>query len=229
MPSPYYESDLKDKVIAGGHRQLIGGLWDKMGRMQIDFLRDQGLQPHHVMMDIGCGALRLGSLAVDYLDPSHYYGVDISEDLLDAGYNKELTDRQRERLPRSHLHATDSFDFSYLHDQKIDRAMAQSVFTHLPMNHIRHCLIRLAPVMKPDGVFYATFSLCPDHHNVTEKLVHPSGEDVTVEVVTYDIRDPYHYTLEDLEYCAKDTPWKFQYLGDWGHPRNLKMAAFFIG
>lgn len=228
MPSPYYQEDLKNKVIAGSHRDLIGGFWDKIGKLQMDFLTRQGLQPHHYFLDIGCGALRLGTLAVDYLEPRHYYGVDISEDLLDAGYGKELTDRQRERLPRSSLQHTGEFDFRWLNDQKMDMAMAQSVFTHLPMNHIRHCLHKLYPFMKDGSAFYASFAICPDHHQITEKLVHPSSDEVGKEVATYDIRDPYHYTLEDLEYCTKDTPWKFQFLGDWGHPRNLQMAAFIL-
>lgn len=226
MPSPYYESDLKDKVMAGGHRDVIGGFWETLGQLQLEFLKGQGVQPHQAMLDIGCGALRLGAVAVDFLDPGNYYGVDISEDLLDAGYNKELTDRQRERLPRSHLCATDCFDFSYLNDKKMDVAMAQSVFTHLPMNHIRHCLSRLHPHMVSGGVFYASFSLCPDHHDITKPLEHPSDESLSNAVVTYDIKDPYHYSLEDLEYCAKDLPWKFQFHGDWGHPRNLQMSAF---
>jgi len=228
MPSPYYESDLKDKIAAGSHRDVIGGFWDKLGKLQLDFLTKQGMQPHHTLLDIGCGALRLGSVVVDYLEPRHYWGVDISEELLDAGYNKELTDRQRERLPRSHLHPTAEFDFTYLNDQKIDIALAQSVFTHLPMNHIRHCLRKLHPHMVPGGVFYASFSLSPDHHEITKPLEHPGDESISKAIFTYDIKDPYHYSLEDMEYCAKDTPWKFQFHGDWGHPRNLQMGAFIL-
>ncbi len=228
MLSPYYEPDLKHKVVAGDHRNIIGGFWDMLGKLQLDFLVQQGMQPHHRLLDIGCGALRLGTLALDYLEPKHYYGVDISEELLDAGYNKELTDRQRERLPRSHLHATEAFDFSYLNDQKMDRAIAQSLFTHLPLNHIRHCLRRLQPHMKEGSPFYATFSICPDHHDMTQPLIHPSSEDISTDVMTYDIKDPYHYTLEDLEYCTKNTPWRCQLIGDWGHPRNLQMAVFIL-
>ena len=226
MLSPYYDEDLKDKVASGDHRNLIGGFWEKLGTMQIEFLKTQGLQSHHNLLDIGCGALRLGALAVDYLEPKPYFGIDISEDLLDAGYNKELTDRQRERLPRSHLFATEDFELSYLNDNKMDVALAQSVFTHLPMNHIRHCLKKLHNYMQDGGAFYATFSICPDHHPIHEPLIHPSAEEITKDVVTYDIKDPYHYTLEDLEYCTNDTPWRFQFIGDWGHPRNLQMAAF---
>tara|TARA_B100001123_G_scaffold335101_1_gene378618 strand:+ start:228 stop:920 length:693 start_codon:yes stop_codon:yes gene_type:complete len=227
MPSPYYQPEFKQHIQEGGHRDAIGGLWDEMGRLQLEFLKAQGLQPYHRLMDIGCGPLRFGCLAVDFLDARNYYGVDISEELLDIGYNNELTDRQRERLPRSHLAATDQFDLRYLQDTKLDMAIAQSVFTHLPMNHIRHCLKRLAPHMKTGCPLFATFLHCPDHHDVTEPLTQPVSPDKELAVTSYDIRDPYHYTLEDLEYCTRDTAWRFQMIGDWGHPRGQKMAGFF--
>ena len=228
MPSPYYESDLKDVVLGGAHRDAIGGLWDELGQLQLGFLKSQGLQPHHKLMDIGCGSLRLGCLMVDYLEPAHYFGVDLSEELLDAGYNKELTDRQRERLPRSHLHTTSEFELDYLHDRKLDYAIAQSVFTHLPLNHLRDCLHKLHPYMASSGVLYTSFFLCPDHHDIATPIAHPVTEHSGTEVTTYAIKDPYHYKLEDLEYCTKETPWRFQLVGDWGHPRNQQMAAFIL-
>lgn len=228
MPSPYYSDTMKAEILAGNHRDLIGGLWKEVGQLQLDFLKKQGLQPHHKLMDIGCGSLRLGCLAVDYLEPRHYFGVDLSEELIDAGYNKELTDRQRERLPRSQLHATDSFDFRFLKDWRMDIAVAQSVFTHLPLNHFRDCLMKLAPVMQPAGVLYATFFLCPDHHPLHEPVTHPVSEASQVGVTTHAITDPYHYRLEDLHYITNETPWQFQFIGDWGHPRNQQMAAFIL-
>ena len=36
-------------------------------------------------------------------------------------------------------------------------AIAQSVFTHVSINHMRLCLYRAAKVVKPGGSFYATF------------------------------------------------------------------------
>lgn len=228
MPSPYYELQFKEQVLAGAHREAIGGLWDELGRLQLDFLTQQGLQPPHRLLDIGCGSLRLGCLAVDYLEPGGYYGIDLSEELLDAGYNKELTDRQRERLPRSHLHATGAFDLDYLQDKRIDYALAQSVFTHLPLNHLRDCLMKLEPYMSASGVFFVSFFHCPDHHDLSQPIDHPVTELSGTAVTTYAIQDPYHYKLEDLEYCTKDTGWRFQFIGDWGHPRNQQMAAFLL-
>ncbi len=227
--SPYYETDeLKEQVHAGGHRDAIGGLWEELGNLQMMFLKEHGLQPTHSLLDIGCGSLRLGVQAVDYLEAGNYFGTDISQELLDAGYEKELDSELQLKLPKENLAANGDFDFSFL-KQKIDFAVAQSLFTHLPMNHIRRCLRQLQAHMHSGGALYATFCICPDHHPINEPLEHPceseAGRDNTV---SHDYCDPYHYTLSDLEYCAKETPWKVQLIGDWGHPRNLQMVAFIL-
>jgi len=228
MSSPYYnEEEIRNQIRAGGHRNVIGGLWDELGNLQLDFLISQGLLPHHRLLDIGCGALRLGVMAVNYLEPGHYYGTDIWEELLDAGYHRELTDRQRERLPRANLAVTGDFNFSYL-SEKMDYAIAQSLFSHLPMNHLRHCLMNLQQVMNPGGIFYVTFFHCPDHHDVSKPLTHPLEVSESRDLITRDVADPYHYTLSDMEYVAKDTQWRFQFIGDWKHPRNQQMAAYVL-
>jgi hypothetical protein len=82
--------------------------------------------------------------------------------------------------------------------------------------------------MKPGSPLFATFLHCPDHHDMTKPLVQPVAPGQENPVTSYDISDPYHYTLEDMEYCAKDTPWRFQLVGDWGHPRGQQMAAYFF-
>ncbi len=43
-----------------GHRNAIGGYWDEMGKLQYNFLLEQGLKPRQILMDIGCGSLRGG-------------------------------------------------------------------------------------------------------------------------------------------------------------------------
>ena len=72
----YSDETLQEAVDAGRHRQVVGGLWDEMGALQLNFLKDQGMAPRDVLLDIGCGTLRLGRLAIDYLDPGNYWGAD---------------------------------------------------------------------------------------------------------------------------------------------------------
>ena len=131
------------------HRSAVGGKWSEMGRVQLDFLKEQGLAPSMRFLDVGCGSFRAGRLLVPYLDPGHYYGIDIAAEIIEAGYEDELDDEARARLPVSNLRMTDRFDCDFGVD--FDMAIAQSLFTHISLNHIRLCLHRVAKVMRPGG------------------------------------------------------------------------------
>src|SRR3712207_8664912 len=45
--------------------------------------------------------------------------------------------------------------------RQFDYAIAQSVFTHLPLNNIVRCLMEIERALTPGGRFYATFYLNP--------------------------------------------------------------------
>jgi cyclopropane fatty-acyl-phospholipid synthase-like methyltransferase len=66
------------------HREAIGGNWDKIGKLQFDFLLKMGLKPDNYLLDLGCGSLRGGVLFIPYLEDKHYYGVEKETRLLEA-------------------------------------------------------------------------------------------------------------------------------------------------
>ena len=66
------------------HREEVGGLWDKIGKLQFDFLKKMGLRSEHYFLDVGCGSLRGGIHFINYLEPSRYFGIDKNNELLDA-------------------------------------------------------------------------------------------------------------------------------------------------
>ena len=49
-----------DEIADGAHRRFVGGVWDSHGQRQLEWLKTRGLQPHHRMVDIGCGCFRAG-------------------------------------------------------------------------------------------------------------------------------------------------------------------------
>ncbi|MBX3478327.1 MAG: class I SAM-dependent methyltransferase [Brevundimonas sp.] len=220
-PSSYYDLEtVAQGVAAGEHRRIIGGLWDEMGAHQLDFLISRGLKPEHRLLDIGCGSLRLGVRAIAWLAPGRYFGSDLSQALIDAGYAAELDDALRAKAPRDHFAVNDDFDFGFL-PEPVDFAIAQSVFTHLPLNHMRRCLARLKGRMKPGGQALFTYFECPPEADLFQPFTHPPAG-----VVSHDDRDPYHYRLTDLEWAARETGWDFESIGDWGHLRGQRIAAF---
>ena len=205
----------KGAVERGGHRKRVGGLWERMGHRQLRFLQHRGLRPEHKVLDVGCGALRAGVQLVDYLDPGNYYGVDINGMLLEAGYEEELTDDLRAKLPRDSLRATDRFDVDF--GVRFDYAIAQSVFTHISLNQIRLCLYRVANVMPPGGRFFASFFEAPGSHPLDRSQ--NDGRRWTE-------RNVFFYYQGDLEWAAGCAPWEFRYIGRWHHPRGQRIVEF---
>ena len=63
-------------------RDFIGAHWDLLGKLQLDFMLNQGLKPDQKVLDIGCGALRAGIPLTNYLNASCYFGTDVNGPLI---------------------------------------------------------------------------------------------------------------------------------------------------
>lgn len=198
-----------DGVRLAGHREYVGGLWDEVGRLQLRFLRARGLRRDHRLLDIGCGALRGGVHLVRYLDVGRYTGVDKEPELLRIGAERELgTALMAAKRPT--LLALADFEFERL-PVRPDIAWAHSLFTHLPMEHIRRCLANLRLVIAPGGVLYATFGECDE-----PKDNPPEPHDHRL----------FEYTPVEMTEAGRASGWSVEHLGKWGHPRGHRMLKF---
>ncbi len=220
--SKYFNTHRIAEIVRDGeHRIVIGGMWDEIGALQISFLKQRGLKPHHSLLDIGCGSLRGGIHFVEYLDSGNYFGMDINQSLLDAGYEIELKNLGlQEKLPRRNLLCDGDFEIERF-GRTFDFALALSVFTHLPLNHIRVCLEKLAPCMSKGGEFYATYFETLVAQPIHQPRVQPLGK-----VTTYATRDPYHYRLTDFHWLAPSQGWRVDEVIEFDHPRGQKMLRF---
>lgn len=212
----------EEEIQKNAHRSFVagaGGKWDEGGRGQLDFMISKGLGAGHKFIDIGCGALRAARHFVDYLDRGNYYGIDANYDLVSLGYNRELTDAQRMRLPVSHLRANDRFNVDFGID--IDFAIAQSVFTHVSLNHVMLCLHRLSKVTKPGGTLFASICEQPDDADIDYIYqVHPKGRTYFFE------KNVFWYRQIDMRLAASTGPWGYNYVGDYGSPQQQTMVSF---
>lgn len=216
--SDYAEREFTaEEIEKGVHRSFIGGSWDTHGRTQLEYLLSRGLQPADTVLDVGCGCLRAGRHLVDYLEPERYFGVDANLSLLQAGYDLELSDEQRAKLPPSHLRANERFDVDF--GVPVDLAIAQSVFSQVSLNHIRLCLYRVAKVVRPGGVFLATF-FEKGRATPIDQIFSPDKRPFFTE------QDVFWYFRDDLRWAASFSPWRVRYLGDWGHPAGQRMMEF---
>lgn len=139
--------------------------WHALGRLQFDYLVSHGFRPGHRMLEIGCGNLRAGRLFIDYLDVGHYYGVDISPDILFAAQGTVVTYGLQQKLP--HLSPVRDLRLEFLPDGAFDVVQAHSVFSHSPLDVIEECFAHVGRVMTKDGWFDATFDRTDgDEHHV---------------------------------------------------------------
>lgn len=208
----YVDEELMRQRIANeGHRRVIGGLWEALGTLQCDFLIAQGLAPHHKVLDIGCGSLRAGVPLTRYLQPGGYYGIDISESLIETGYEQEIVKAGLvDRLRRDHLHVTDVFAAPF--GVQFDFGIAQSVFSHLSLDYFANCLAALAGTFKMGGVINATF-----FEGEGEQVERADG------IITHAARDPFHFPKAEILAMAT-SDWGLEWVGDWGHPRGQIMV-----
>jgi SAM-dependent methyltransferase len=206
-------------IEAKAHRTFVGGMWDEMGALQFEFLRGRGLTPSDYLLDVGCGALRGGIHFARYLDEGHYFGIDSNSSLIDAGMRELQEAGLTSKRPT--LLVNDLFQFGKF-GRRFTFAIAQSLFSHLPMNHIVRCLVEIRAALVPNGTFYATFFEAPSSAYLIP-LPHEPGESIS----KYDA-DPYHYSLEEFRWMAGVANVSVAYIGDWKHPRGQKMLSFTI-
>ncbi len=221
----YEDVERSKRIIAEGmHRNLVGGFWDEIGQLQLDFLKQQGLSPEHRFLDIGCGCLRAGVKIIPYLDPNNYYGVDAEKALLDVGYSQELAQAGlSDRLDRNNLFCSRLFKHERLEENTIDMGISVSVMTHLPLNYLKICLQNSARYFKSGAKLFLTFFELPVEELFSEKYTNDKG------ISTIGFKDPYHYYADDMLFSAHGTPWKARYVGDWEHPRGQQMIEYTKG
>lgn len=210
-PEPGLPPEGAEGIALFGHRDYVGGMWDEIGRLQFEFLVAQGLQPHHVLLDVACGSLRAGVHLIPYLDAGNYLGVEKEPELVRAGLEEELAPEVREEK-RPEILVTESFEFERL-SRRPDFAVAQSLFTHLTPDVIRLCLARLAEVAPPHLRFFATFFEAPWWRR-------PRNPERSCATVAFE------YRRRDMRELGQESGWSMRYVGEWGHPRGQRMLEY---
>jgi SAM-dependent methyltransferase len=151
-----YRRDTDRRVETDPHA-AVGGMWDVIGPLQFEYVRDHGLAPGHRMLDIGCGTLRGGRHFIRYLDPGRYTGFDLSPKAIE--YARELVETEglADKTPRLLVSKRPELRFEEFAGETFDVLLAQSVFTHLPEANIEECFAHVGKVMTPTSMFFFTF------------------------------------------------------------------------
>lgn len=152
---PLEETELCDQAVKHGLAPATYfTCWNECAQWHMDALEHFKIGKNYKVLDIGCGAMRFGLSAVNYLNNGNYCGIDPHDKYLNFGAyliknylsNKEFT----------YIHDED-FNFQ-LSNMTFDFAIAQSVITHISNDRIENCLSKMKVVMKKGSKFL--FSFC---------------------------------------------------------------------
>jgi SAM-dependent methyltransferase len=159
--SPSSQGDqpiLVEDLVAEEHHRWYGKAW-LQGRLRFDFLVANGLTPRDRLLDLGCGAGRLGIWLIPYLEPDHYFGVDSHlRSLVAFSAYEILLHGLAARRPRLLLDA----DFHVDHfGERFDVVIDVSVTRYLSSEAFRRAYAQLRSVLAPAGRIFAA-GLTPD-------------------------------------------------------------------
>lgn len=195
--SPYAKPGFYDDALSKGrHRDIVGGRWGETADIVMPLLVELGLRETDRVLDIGAGSLRLGHRLVPLLDAGNYWATDASGALMQRGWEVELTDADRAKLPLGQLVEDADFRFPGI-PEDIDFALCFAVFTHLPMNHLRRGLISVQTRFPNLRRFVFTVFLAPDPAAFGGPFRQNDG------VVTHPDKAPWHMLAEDALHMAR--------------------------
>lgn len=143
------EAAAADGMFLGGPaRRFVAA-----GRMQLDLLRAHGLEPHHNVLDVGCGALRAGIWLMSYLEPGRYHAIEPNREMLKVGLDiagSELVDRAQPVFDHN-----DRFDLSVF-GVAFDVVLARSIWTHASLSQITAMLDGFATTAAAGAQLFAS-------------------------------------------------------------------------
>lgn len=193
----YYRAVMRQDTAAGPEA-AVGSesheSWLRLGKMQYDYLLGHGLSPTDRMLEIGCGNLRAGWRFIRYLDAGHYYGTDISPDILFAAQRTLTGYGLQDKLP--HLALVRDCALDFLPDRHFRVVHAHSVFSHSPQHVVEDCLAGVRRILRPDGFFDFTF-------NRTEGREH------------HVLNEDFYYRTETLQALGEKHGFTATFMSDW--------------
>jgi SAM-dependent methyltransferase len=149
---------LQDRSERLAENMFLGGPkrdFERVGRLGFEVLLAERLRPSSRVLDVGCGALRLGYWLMRFLDAGCYFGIEPQQEMLNVGL-AQLVEPEVVQRAQARFSANDDFDFSVF-GERFDFVIARSIWTHASKPQIASMLSSFAETSEPSGVFLASY------------------------------------------------------------------------
>jgi len=123
------------------------------------YLLANGLAPHHLCVDFGCGSLRIGYPLIRYLDPGNYHGIDITDRFYRDGI--ELMDPAVICSKQPHLDVIDDRVLGQLSRNPPDIVLSSAVIQHIPPHELGRYFERVSRLIGPRTRAFLFFDEMP--------------------------------------------------------------------
>lgn len=131
------------------HREYVarGAAWST-GADVFRLLLDLGLRQEDQVLDVGCGALRVGRFLLTYLEPGCYVGVEPNQWLLDRALAEEVG---HDLIKIKQAQFDDRSDFDMVGLGPFEGVLISAIFVHTDHLQMTALLQSSAQVLKPGG------------------------------------------------------------------------------
>ena len=132
----YYVETISAEIESGEAHGTCGAklkrekVFGKAGKRVYKLLRTEGMVRHSVCVDYGCGSLRVGVHILKYLDPGHFWGLDVTDQFFSQGIDLVGTEIVAQKRPQLRVISPGSIREAA--DAKPDFIVSEAVATHVP-------------------------------------------------------------------------------------------------
>jgi SAM-dependent methyltransferase len=127
------------------------GFWSELQAYQLRLLTANGLQPHHRLLDLGCGPLQGGIAFIKYLKAEGYVGIDLDPVRIDAA--REQITRHRLGAKAPQVIVSSSFGKEELGAQTFDFIWASQILYYFNDAVMADLLGEVRRRLNPGGKF----------------------------------------------------------------------------
>ena len=116
-------------------RNLVGRtggnveFWEASEKQGTHYVQLMSLKPWHKVVEYGCGSLRLGGYLMRYLEPGHYFGLDVISGFYDVGL--ELVGPELVQSRRPQLRVIDETSLQEAESFGADFVVSNAVCVHV--------------------------------------------------------------------------------------------------